>query len=375
MDSKIALLSEQKVVERIFHHIDNKTTDLGDTVWKEPVANYLSQHRFESEVALLQRMPVPFCPSAMLLENGSYIARKAAGTPILVVRGDDCKVRAFINGCRHRGMPVAKGSGCARSFVCPYHAWTYGLDGELRHIPGRSGFPGVELQENGLVEVGALEKGGLIYVNQNGRIDSTMLEDTPDFFDQDQPFLSQSDYTDQANWKLLNETTMEGYHIKSLHKKSFYPFGHDNINVVELFGANSRIIFPFKRIEELRDIDPQRWHLDGRVTSVYSLFPNVAISVLSKHTTMTVFEPLSPSSTKILIYRMINKASDGTLHEVEDANRDAAFVRAAGFDEDREAACDIQAGLASNANQHLTFGHFEKAILHFHQTLASQLET
>jgi len=168
---------------------------------------------------------------------------------------------------------------------------------------------------------------------------------------------------------------MEGYHIKSLHKKSFYPFGHDNINVVELFGANSRIIFPFKRIEELRDIDPQRWHLDGRVTSVYSLFPNVAISVLSKHTTMTVFEPLSPSSTKILIYRMINKASDGTLHEVEDANRDAAFVRAAGFDEDREAACDIQAGLASNANQHLTFGHFEKAILHFHQTLASQLET
>ncbi|MEH6610795.1 MAG: SRPBCC family protein [Halioglobus sp.] len=373
MDSKIALLNEQKIIERIFNHIDNKTTDLGDTVWKEPVTNYLSEERFESEVALLRRMPVPFCPSAMLLENGSYVSRKAAGTPLLVVRGDDGKVRAFINGCRHRGMPVAKDSGCARSFVCPYHSWTYGLDGQLRYIPGHSGFPGVELQDNGLVEVGAVEKGGLVYVNQNGPIDPSMLEDTPEFFDRDQPFLSQSDYTDQANWKLINETTMEGYHIKSLHKQSFYPFGLDNTNVVELFGANSRVIFPFKRIEELRDVDPEKWRLDGMATSVYSLFPNVAISVLSKHTTMTVFEPLSPSTTQILIYRVINKTSDGALYEVEEAKRDAAFVRAAGFDEDREAACDIQAGLASNANQHLTFGHFEKAILHFHQNLASHL--
>ena len=373
MDSKIALLNEQKIIERIFNHIDNKTTDLGDTVWKEPVTNYLFEERFESEIALLRRIPVPLCPSAMLLENGSYVSRKAAGTPLLVVRGDDGKVRAFINGCRHRGMPVAKDSGCARSFVCPYHSWTYGLDGELRYIPGHSGFPGVELQDNGLVEVGAVEKGGLVYVNQNGPIDSSMLEDTPEFFDREQPFLSQSDYTDQANWKLINETTMEGYHIKSLHKQSFYPFGLDNTNVVELFGANSRVIFPFKRIEELRDIDPEKWRLDGMVTSVYSLFPNVAISVLSKHTTMTVFEPLSPSTTQILIYRVINKTSDGALYDVEEAKRDAAFVRAAGFDEDREAAIDIQGTLSTNANQHLTFGHFEKAIVHFHQNLVEHL--
>ena len=67
-------------------------------------------------------------------------------------------------------MPVAKDSGCARSFVCPYHAWTYGLDGLLRHIPGQEGFPGVDLQSNGLVEVGALEKGGMVYVNQSGPV-------------------------------------------------------------------------------------------------------------------------------------------------------------------------------------------------------------
>ncbi|MFK7733127.1 MAG: SRPBCC family protein [Pseudomonadales bacterium] len=373
MTDKLSLLNEREIAERIFQHIDNKTTDLGTTVWKEPVSSYFSEQRFESEIALLRRTPVPFCPSAMLSENGSYIARKTAGTPLLVARGDDGRVRAFINACRHRGMPVAKDNGCARSFVCPYHAWTYGLDGQLRHIPGQDGFPGVDRQGNGLVEIAAIEKGGLVYVNQSGPIDSSMLEHAPDFFDSSQQYFEQSEYTDESNWKLINETTMEGYHIKSLHKQSFYPYGLDNTNIVETFGPNSRVIFPFKRIEKLRDVAPEHRRLDGMVTAVYSLFPNVAISVLSKHTTMTVFEPLSPSRTQILIYRIINKTSDGSTIELEDAQRDATFVRAAGFDEDREAACDIQAGLESNANQHLTFGHFEKAITHFHQNLAEHL--
>lgn len=369
----ISLLSEKQVIERIFNHIDNKTTDLGDKVWKEPVESYLSEERFQSEIALLRRMPIPFCPSVMLSENGSYLERKAAGTPLLVVRGDDGQVRAFINGCRHRGMPVAKDSGCARAFVCPYHAWTYGLDGQLRNIPGHSGFPGVELQENGLVEVSALEKGGLVYVDQSAPIDFSMLGNAPDFFDSEQQFFDQSEYTDEANWKLIAETTMEGYHIKSLHRQSFYPYGLDNINVVENFGSNSRVIFPFRRIEKLRDINPEERRLDGMVTSVYQLFPNVAISVLSKHTTMTVFEPLSPSRTQILIYRVTNKASDGSKIAVEEAERDAVFVKTAGFDEDREAACAIQRTLGTNANRHLTFGHFEKAIVHFHENLAEHL--
>ena len=373
MNAKIPLLGESKILERIFDHIDNKTTDLGDTVHKEPVANYLSKERFEAEIDLLRRLPVIFCLSAMLPDNGSYIARKAAGSPLLVVRGDDGKVRAFINACRHRGMQVAKDRGCARAFVCPYHAWTYGLDGELRHIPGHAGFPGVELEDNGLVEVGAMEKGGLVYVNQGGPVDASMLEDMPNLFATEQEYFDQSEYTDEANWKLLAETTMEGYHIKSLHKKSFYPYGLDNITVVENFGSHSRVIFPFKRIEKLRDIDPKDQHLGGMVTSVYQIFPNVAISVLSKHSTVTIFEPLSPTRTQMLIFRATNKKSDGTTTDVEEAKRDASFVKDAGFDEDREAACAIQETLSTKANQHLTFGYFEKAIVHFHQNLAKDL--
>lgn len=117
----IALLNEAALAERIFEHIDAGTTDLGDAVWREPVSHYLSQERFEAECALIRRHPTPFCPSAALPENGSYLARVAAGNPIVVTRNSDGTVRAFFNACRHRGMQVAEGSGCARALSCPYH--------------------------------------------------------------------------------------------------------------------------------------------------------------------------------------------------------------------------------------------------------------
>ena len=372
---KSKLLNDQEVIERIFSHIDNNTTDLGDTVWKEPVDHYQSQGRFDAEIALLKRLPVPYCPSVALPVKGSYIARKAAGTPLVVVRGLDGVVRAFINACRHRGMQVANGSGCSRSFVCPYHAWTYNLEGNLKSIPGQEGFPGVNPDEHGLVEVSAKEKGGIVYVMQEGHITEEMLDDKLDYFTPEQALFEQGDLTDEANWKLLTETLMEGYHIKSLHKETFYPYGLDNVTLVENFGPNSRVIFPFRRIEKLREIAPEERCIDGLVTSVYLLFPNASVAVLSKHTSLVILEPLSPTRSKWVVYRMINKDSEGHSITVDEAMRDALFVNESGQDEDREAACAIQESAGSGANSHFTFGYFEKAIVNFHQHLSHHLDS
>ena len=105
------LLDDSQIIERVFSHIDNKTTDLGSEVWREPVKNYVDQERFDREIKLLRSLPVPFCPSSALPEKGSYVSRIAAGTPILVTRDEEDNVNAFINACRHRGMQVASGSG------------------------------------------------------------------------------------------------------------------------------------------------------------------------------------------------------------------------------------------------------------------------
>ena len=368
------LLDDGQIIERVFSHIDNKTTDLGDEVWKEPVKNYINQERFDNEIKLLRSLPVPFCPSSALPEKGSYVSRIAAGTPILITRDDENNINAFINACRHRGMQVASGSGCKKSFVCPYHGWTYGLKGENRHIPGADGFPGIDPREHGLKQVNAVEKGGIVYVCQESDIDKKFLDETLDYFTEDQVLINQSVIEDEANWKILHETLLEGYHIKSLHKDTFYPYGLDNINVVENYGQNSRVIFPFKRIEKLRDIEPSKRVIDGTITSVYSLFPNVSISVLSKHTNLVILEPISPTRSKWVIYTLINKSNKKEKLSKKDAMRDAKFVGNTGRDEDREAARAIQQTLGTKANDHLTFGYFEKAIVNFHLHLAKYLD-
>ncbi len=367
------LLDEGALAERIFQHIDAATTDLGESVWREPVSHYLSHERFEAECAVIRRHPTPFCPSAALPQQGSYLARVAAGNPIVVSRDDVGTVRAFINACRHRGMQVAEGSGCAKALSCPYHGWTYGLDGTLKGIPGQAGFPALDRDQHRLVEISAIERGGIIYVQQEGEIDSGTLEYALDYFSADQPLFDQKVLTDSANWKLLYETLMEGYHIKSLHRESFYPFGYDNLNVVETFGPHSRVVYPFQRIEQMRDVPPNERNLTGLVTSVYMLFPNASISVLSKHTNLVILEPISPNESRWVIYSLINTAPDGTLFSLEEAKRDAVFVNDSGQEEDRAAAAAIQQTLASGANSHFTFGHFEKAIVHFHEQLERAL--
>ena len=98
------ILSDVEVIDRIFHHIDNKTTDLGDNDWQEPTSNYSCPDRFAREQALFKRLPLPFCPVAALPDVGSYVARLAAGVPIVAVRGEDGVIRAFRNACRHRGV-------------------------------------------------------------------------------------------------------------------------------------------------------------------------------------------------------------------------------------------------------------------------------
>jgi phenylpropionate dioxygenase-like ring-hydroxylating dioxygenase large terminal subunit len=366
-------LSDAGVIERVFEHIDNGTTDLGDEPWREPTENYRSAARFEAELALMRRLPIVFCPSAALPEPGSYVARTAIGTPLVMVRGTDNQVRCFRNACRHRGMPVAQGNGCARALVCGYHGWTYRLDGALRHVPHAPGFPELDKSTHGLVPVHVVERGGLVFVTQDEPLlgDDT-LDVIPELVTPRQQILSMSDDTQAVNWKLNMEGNLEGYHIKPTHGETFYPYGFDNLNVVEHFGNNNRVTFPFRRIEKLRDVPPEDRRIDGMVTFLNHLFPNVAVAVLSSHTSVTIAEPEAPDRTRFISYKMSNRdAEEGEQDHVR-ARRDADFVTAS-TKEDADVVMAIQESLASGANEHFIYGRFEKAIVHFHRTLGDLL--
>ena len=366
-------MNDNAVVDRVLSHVRDGTTDEGDQVWREPVENYRSQERFRRELDLLRRVPVPYCPSAALREPGAYVARLAAGVPILAVRGKDGKVRAFRNACRHRGTEVASGMGRASAFACPYHGWTYRLDGSLAGIPHEYGFPDIDKGAHGLVPVLAQERSGIVFITQNGESsEQDPGEGLTDLIAADQDLIDTHDNEAEFNWKVSLEGSLEGYHIRFGHPETFYPYGYDNLNVVEHSGRNSRVTFPFRRIEKLADIPEAERRIEGRATYVYHLFPNALVTVLSHHTILVVLEPIAPGRTRNLAYTLAHTGGD--LAAKETAKRDAQFVNQTGAPEDRALAESVQRTMESGANEHYTFGHFESAIVHFHRNLHAALE-
>ena len=370
--------SDAELLDHILNHVDNGTTDLGDEDWFEPVENYTSPLRFDAERRLMRRLPIPFCPVAALPDAGSYVARASAGVPLVVVRGLDGSIRAFRNACRHRGMQLADGSGCTKIFRCNYHGWAYRLDGRLEYVPHEHGFPDLDKNSNGLVPVHEVEiRSGLVFITQDEPVGLGALDSLPDLLTENQVLFDSSESVEDINWKLTAEGTLEGYHIKPTHPESFYPYGYDNLNVIETQGPNSRVCFPFRRIEKLRDAPRENLSLDRMVTLVHRIFPFTSINQLSQHCHVSFAEPESATRTRYFNYKFTLPKPNGSTATEEDlarAKKDAAFLSDTGNQEDAKVVSDIQAAMSSGANTHYRFGRFESAIHHLHSNLARYLE-
>ena len=118
------------------------------------------------------------------------------------------------------------------AFMCPYHGWSYGLDGALLDIPHEDGFPDIDKLAHGLAEVTAIETKGMIFIlHQEPHINHDkalgLISDVPDILRPDQIIFDQNEIIIEANWKLHLESFLEGYHIKPAHAKTFFPFGYD----------------------------------------------------------------------------------------------------------------------------------------------------
>ncbi|WP_293751546.1 SRPBCC family protein [uncultured Paraglaciecola sp.] len=366
------LLSDTEVVQRIFVHIDNATTDKGEQTWKEPVDNYRSKKRLDAELKILQNRTIVFCPSSALTKSGDYIARDVAGIPLITVRGLDGKVRAFRNACRHRGVQVAQGTGCARALVCPYHGWAYSLDGSLKSIPHEHGFPDVDKATRGLVAVACCESNGLVFVNQNpqANIEQDVLS-VPKLIPDGYRLLNSSSQIVEANWKLHLESSLEGYHIRQTHKNTFFPVQYDNLTLVEAFGENSRVAFPYQSIEGLRHKKQTDICVNARLTYVYHLFPNVVISTFPGCMQVVILEPIDESTTRQHTY-LVSDIDEKETEQLKAVFEGQKFA-AKGAIEDLNIVLSAQRGLASGANTFLEFGLFESAIVRLHTHLAKEV--
>ena len=377
------IANDVEIVRRILAHIDAGTTDEGE-VWREPVENYLKPERFAAELRALRAMPSVFVPSASIPNPGDHVERTVFGVPLFAVRGRDHRARVFRNACRHRGAALVEDAGCSHALVCRYHGWTYRLDGSLAHVPHSEAFPDLDMSTRGLAEVESHEVDGLVVIGpldsgvvDDRQVDEAMacLTDGTAWRDKLRP-ARQLVYVDSTlramNWKVLVEQFLEGYHIRSTHKDTFYPLQYDDLNVVEKFGPNSRIAFPYRNIERLRDRPQSTWSTDARVTYVYHLFPNAMLATFPDLVLMVVIDPVDIDHSMFTVYSMAE--SEFAERAALDAPvNPAGTLVARGTVEDNEMSAAVQHGLRSGANEFLEFGRHESAIGHFHANLAQRL--
>lgn len=161
---------------------------------------------------------------------GDYLTARLVKEPVVVCRDEAGRIRAFLNMCRHRGVEVVSGSGSARQFVCPYHGWTYGLDGRLRGAGYMQDSVGFDKSSCRLAELSVGLWGGWIFVtlNRNPEPFESYIRD----FEEKFGYLDMGslriglriDAELKCNWKLMVENFIDFYHINVLHRDTVARF-------------------------------------------------------------------------------------------------------------------------------------------------------
>lgn len=184
---------------------------------------YVSEEafRFDTQV-MLKSVWLYACTVAHVKNPGDYFAFEIANNSIIIVRGRDNEVRAFWNSCRHRGAKIClEQKGRAPRLMCPYHQWTYGLDGKL--LAARSMAEDFQKGDHGLNPVALENVGGLIFICMNDnpppidRVKADIAEQIAIYDLKKLKVVVQDDYIEDANWKLVMENNRECYHCDVGH--------------------------------------------------------------------------------------------------------------------------------------------------------------
>lgn len=247
---------------------------------------------------------------------GDYHSLDFLGQPLVVIRGDDGQPRSFFNVCRHRASRLLDGSKghCGRRITCPYHAWTYALDGRLVGVPHRSSFPGLEVARHGLVPIEHEVFMGFIFVRLAPGLPSVREMATP-YIDEMAPYRMEelvpkgrvTMRTRAVNWKNVGDNYSDGMHITVAHPGLTRLFGDG-------YGIEAQTWID-KMWGQLRDVQSSNWSerlyqkylpkVDylpperQRLWTYFKFWPNVAFDIYPDQIDFMQFLPVSPTETLI----------------------------------------------------------------------------
>ncbi|MBL7488223.1 aromatic ring-hydroxylating dioxygenase subunit alpha [Frankia sp. AgB1.9] len=301
---------EHGIVRRLLDHIDNRSTDMADEVMELSVDAYSAEHQAAEIEGLFLDQPLVLCLSGALPEPGTYRTVDLLGTPVLLTRDNDGQVHAMLNACRHRGVRLCDGAGEAIRLTCPFHAWTYGLDGKLGRMPVAEGFAGMDKSSKGLVRLEVAEGYGLIvgrlrpgapidideYLGPGLAEELAMLD-----FATWQPYGEPHVHKVAGNWKVTLDTFRENYHFNYLHKNTLASYAIGGVLTFDAFGRHLRNTSALKSIVELRERSEPDWgDVSGHFSYQYALFPNVSLTFDARHIELWQILPVDESHSEVV---------------------------------------------------------------------------
>jgi phenylpropionate dioxygenase-like ring-hydroxylating dioxygenase large terminal subunit len=198
---------------------------LPPAIYHDPdILNLEIEHLFRNEWICLGR-------TAEIPDQGDFLCRDIIDAPVFVVRQHDASVKAFANVCVHRSSRLLSGAGHVSRISCPYHSWTYELDGQLIGAPFMDKTPGFDVANYKLKELVCETWQGFIYVSLQADPEplderlSALTELVADFRMADYVPVFDVEETWNTNWKCLVENFMDAYHLHRVHKDSFGKHG------------------------------------------------------------------------------------------------------------------------------------------------------
>ena len=330
---------------------------------------------------LFQSMPQAIALSADLPANGSALTRECGGVDILLTRNSDGEANAFLNVCRHRSSRVVtEERSCSSRLTCPYHAWSYDLNGSLVALPDNTSFPEVTVPQEGLRKLPIYEQQGVIWVTPSP---STTPVPGPDLgpFSEDFESFELSAYEHwrshrfdlEMNWKLVIDTFLEPYHFASLHRSTVGPFFISNLCHAQRHGSHIREVLPRKSLLGLSNVDPGLWDVVPHSAVVYVLFPATVLVMQIDHveTWRVIPHPTDPGQSvcDLDFYIPLDSGESSEVHWEKNWQITIDTV----INEDFLAMTGVQRGLSSGAFSSVTAGANEPALSMFHDILKDRL--
>ncbi len=355
-------------------------------------AAYTDPARFAEEMRVLFREgPVFVGFSTELANPGDHRALRIDGVPVVVVRQADGGLRALVNMCRHRGAslvePVGDGKALA-AFSCPYHAWTYELDGRLRARPAAAGAFDDVVDDCAMRPLSVGEAYGLIFVQVDGSpgdaetvdVDAVNVDEVLAGMQDDLGAFGLGDYvpiasrtnTWKMNWKLFFDTFTESYHIRTLHRDSIAPMFNSDTVISERYGRNVLAVGLRRNVHEEFDKPRDQWSLLPYGTIQYLLAPNAIIVHQLDHVEVWRAEPLDVGTTicTTTVFAPQPPRSEGQRGYFE---KNLDLLVGVTDSEDFPLMEQIHANLASGAMPEVVYGRNEPPLILFHQAIDEAL--